>query len=643
MRATLFVDESGTFGDHAHDPERELRVVAGLWLPDGTEHELYRVAIAASGSDRPLHAGKMEPRVRDRVLGAVQAALPTTARVFAMLDGGAGGYTRYGEVLGALVRHVFGQVHLLGERGSIRWVSAKRKQTFSGPELARCIADSCAGLSEGGGTITCDGLDLEVAEACRGLQLADLVVNLVWREARQQRLPSIVPADRLHVGWTIASEPLELLYGQLRATVPSLIDSAEAVVCLARERPEGEARWAAARGSESVGRHLLTQIVAAVGRGGSHTKVAHRLHHETRWRLDAKAGDYEAVALAYEAWLGGTSDTGFADDADLMFEVCLAQAELANHRGEVNPAWFDSAWAQLSRTRSVQTLSRRFHLSNLEMVCQQNQLLVDNDAAMRLRQAGERARRSLDAYGQVADLLAGGLDEPTPLERRPDPVLVAGGRRPAPLFRPDHVRGALLGTLGRTLGFLGEPEDSISALLDAREAFDTDFDLALNASSLAHAALQARLDGVCGGRAEAVLRAVLEHHLPERRPEHHDLAGGRFRLRLLLKVAEVWPDGLDDFPASAWEDELSGRLLDEAHRSEGHPIELVARHAALWLRHFGSPSRVVAAWWEVATRPWATGDLPAIVALKKHSARLRDGVAPSGPRGSATNPVFEYR
>jgi hypothetical protein len=645
VRATLYVDESGTFGDMAGDPHSDLRVIAGLLLPsDGRKvHEMLGRVADAAGQSLPLHASEMSPTQRSTALKTLESLLPPEARVLAILDRGSGGQEHYGEVLATFVRSGFAQLQRALGPSTIGWISAQRKRTFSRPELARHIQATCAALSLGGPVLAPGRVDVIVAERSHGLQLADLVANQLRNGLRRGELRTVVPSDRLHVVSSAGSASIEALYAAVETPLPSLLDAADAALRLSRHRSEQEPWASASREEEAVGRQLLSLIVRATAGRGTSAGVATRLLHETRWRLAAKVGDYEAAALAFELWAADASAAGLAYDPDLLFSLYAAQAEVANHRGEVRLDWIEAAWRQLEATRNLETLARRFHLSNLEMVCLQNQLLVDPNAADALSEAGERASASLASYETVVDAIAGrGTGGEA---RRADPVLAAAGRQPA--GRIDHVHGALLGTLGRTMGFVGRPQEAVALLLDARERFGTELDLERNGLSLAHAALQVLIDGGDTESAWELVVAVLERHLPDRRPDaFREVGAHRFRLRLLLKATEVgWPRDIEGFDRGAWLQTLhpDGALYAAALAAEGHPIELVGRHAALWLGKVKAPGKVTDAWWTIATRPWASGDLPAVRALKEHSARLRDGVSPVGPRGAATNPVFEYR
>lgn len=212
--------------------------------------------------------------------------------------------------------------------------------------------------------------------------------------------------------------------------------------------------------------------------------------------------------------------------------------------------------------------------------------------------------------------------------------------------RRDPTLAAALGTLGRTIAFIGKHREARRFLYEARKQFSSTRDLVVNGIYLAHVELDSNV--VVPSRFEKALILVVQPE--ERSPEYFatrlaagDLAS-RFALNVLLKAIasrlEVW-----NVDTSAWIASLtaegSGTLYDLLCRMRSHPTELVARHAAEVLKSSDLP-QAAARWFELGISVGREGG-QTLERLAQFTEHLALGRAPSGPRGAILNPCYEYR
>ena len=347
---------------------------------------------------------------------------------------------------------------------------------------------------------------------------------------------------------------------------------------------------------------------------------------------ELRTGDYRAEAAVLDRLARGDVDLleqSLRGDPWTLARAYQQALAIANHIGAV-----DEGAAALRRAREYgrRETSLRGHalllqIETLAAVHLQNRWPFSADDAA-------AAQAMEDAAAHLGPV----VDEARRLRER---LLVLSN---APTG--DAVLAEALGTLGRTLAFVGHHDGARERLLEARTHLTSERDLAVNACHLC----QVELDTIAPSpeRFGECLTWFLDD--AGRHPEavSRRLFGGdrghRFTLNVLLKalvqgvavvgaVPEQWQLALQrDDPDS---------ILAALRASPSHPTELVARRAAELLS--AGPARE--RWFDLAAACALSDNRPTLLAIAAFTCHLRAGGRPdtSALRGSLLNPCFEYR
>lgn len=383
-------------------------------------------------------------------------------------------------------------------------------------------------------------------------------------------------------------------------------------------------------------------------------------------RLEMTSGTYEGTwrALA-QGFFSNKNPLAVAmrenvNDRQRRARLYRLVAECAHLRGDdVNTeraaARFES---ELSHGVSLSLLSETAVVRNLRVMAIQNALPASDETidavTMELTQATELLR---DTVAQAATLasttssLAESGASALP-EEEAELWTLLGQPAPAAVMY-DRVLGRCLGTVARSLAFLGRHDDAVRAALGARSYVQGDaFELRNNATSLGRILLDACRSGGAAerksaiekalrlaGASDLVIREQVLLHLP-------DAPALRFSVDLLLRAIIFCPLAVDITLMRSWTADIEkGRsaelyevLTGSALRS--HPSELIARHAGEICTNDASKH----AWLELSREiSSAAAENSTPRRLEPFTRALLEGAPATGTRGSTSNPTFEHR
>ncbi len=505
-------------------------------------------------------------------------------------------------------------------------------------------------------------------DAHAGLALADVACNALVRTMNSGYESLVQPwASREHTApWIIRIEDIEamnriddaLAFGHL--VLPN-----EIIEHLRRDamaKPDA-ARIASYKAADDL---LRLRLDAFAKTPGSFNKLSALLAADARGRLEMKTGAYEGTwrALA-QGWFSNKNPLaqGMREkvtDRQRRARLYRLVAECANRRGDVVNAEkaavrFES---ELSHGVSLSLLAETLMVRNLRVLATQNALPASDDTidavTERLTQATDLLRDTVDqakALVSLASSLAKNATSDLPTDEKELWTLLA---EPVPTaVIQDRELGRCLGTIARSLAFLGRYDDAVRAALAARSHFQGDaFDLRINANVLGRILLDACRGGGAAERQnviEKVLRlaGVSDLAMPQQVMLHLVEAPAiRFSVDLLLRAIVFCPLAVDITLMRAWmadvergaSSQLYRVLSDEKLRS--HPTEMLARHAGETCTDDASKR----AWLELSlelSRHAADGST--LRRLEPFTTALLEGRLATGKPGAASNPTFEHR
>jgi hypothetical protein len=497
--------------------------------------------------------------------------------------------------------------------------------------------------------------------ARRALWAADLGTNAA-RAHFHQHAPN-APSELLRGGNVILADQTALravrdLERALRREPPRLHEAADARARAMRSSTaalglDGVLEHAWARALDTAARRMRQRGARDI------IRAATAMVSTAEQILGERAGAYEGLWRALEAtWIGDSELAHvireYATDPGLRMRYARVTAECANHRGDVartRRAANDFEVAAGSR-RSLRVLADRLLLRNLVVVHAQNKLPCE-DTEERAEVEDEIRVATVDLAAAESDARAvlelGSSAPVTPRDPAPDEVELAAllGVSVRPEY-PDPDRGAALGTIARSYGFLGEIDTALEWALRARALFrDSEPDLRFNGAVLCRLLLEdARLRGAASdGRASARRIALQMAGVDLKtakwaRPEgiRRD-KGVRFAidlaLRALLWAPEAAPSSKPWITVLAAHGEGSVHAALVAERS--HPTELIARHA-FELCQRERVTDAATRWLELAAL-CAKGAPPETTIARL--GRVTQTIAAGDPRGWRAS--FEYR
>ncbi|HEX7708246.1 MAG TPA: hypothetical protein VF701_17420 [Thermoanaerobaculia bacterium] len=382
--------------------------------------------------------------------------------------------------------------------------------------------------------------------------------------------------------------------------------------------------------------------------------------------LSLRTGDYNGTWKALEiAWAGDTTLArkcrAAVRDRELATKLWRATMACANHRGDTATARssYDQCEKIFGEGMSLVLLAERLHIRNLRAVDLQNRLPAEPDEMRELQQLLVENARALevaaDDAGAVVEV-ALGHGQPrvsTPVD---EASLWRAAGVPVPDLRiQDHERGRCYGTIARTHAFLGETEGAVRTALAARACFgDVPSELRFNAAVIARIELEHLRLGHPPHEdlLEIAMKLAGVDDIADPRTLAENLRqdpGLRFRLDLRLR-ALLWAPRGDGAPAwhkTLRRDDPGSLYVQLATSFRSHPTELIARHAAEWLRKTAPEEHdAIQRWFDLSLAVChESAEGGTLARLARFTEQLRDDPAfeAAAPAGSLLNPTFEYR
>jgi hypothetical protein len=497
-----------------------------------------------------------------------------------------------------------------------------------------------------------DVIPFGVPTTPKGLTLARLLASVVLVEgftAAQARYswlePTPVPemlTEVRRLGSVLCTRPLQPMVAAAALTRLSRMGGLAGVV--GTELARAALNWLA----NEIRRVAFEPATAALYRA---------LTGEMMGIADARQGDYEACEHLLEALWDHPDDDGrplvdhvLAGDPWGLAQAHVVRGRIANHRGDYGCAAraFERARAAGRSENSLRMRLLLAEAATLQAVAAQNRWPFDpqaDDEASAMAEAAESLRALVERL-MAAEAGAADTDPASP----PDDRLDLGALGAEPIHQAaDPLLGAALGTLGRTLAFLGHHDEAVQRLLEARSCFAGRLDRVVNATYLAHVELD-RPEGPDRSRLNLILDCVIPRSGRSAAACIARLQTGdaafRFSANVILKALAAGYE-IEDCPAEEWVDALratgSRSLLGLLRSIGSHPTELVARHAAELLLRFGARDAATR-WFDLGIGTAMQGGAT-MQRLGRFTERLSHGYGPdqTAPRGSVDNPCYEYR